>query len=82
MPKINRFFKINKEDITFIKGVKNGLRNVNDGKIEALFMVNPTTLEEVHKITKLGEIMPQKSTYFYPKPLSVLVIHKHTNQIE
>jgi len=73
---------IRKEDITFIKGVKNGLSNVNNGKIEALFMVNPTTLEEVHEITKLGEIMPQKSTYFYPKPLSGLVIHKHTDTIE
>ena len=73
---------IMKQNITFIKGVKNGLRNVDEGKIHALFMVNSTTLEEVHKITKLGEIMPQKSTYFYPKPLSGLVIHKHTDVIE
>ena len=73
---------IEKENISFIKGVKNGIKNVNEGKVQALFMVNPTTLEEVHKITKLGEIMPQKSTYFYPKPLSGLVIHKHTDSIE
>ncbi|MFX1275793.1 MAG: DUF1015 family protein [Promethearchaeota archaeon] len=73
---------IEKEDITFVKGVKNGLENVDKGEVKALFIVNPTTLEEVHKITELGEIMPQKSTYFYPKPLSGLIIHKHTNKIE
>ena len=56
--------------------------NVKEGNIEALFMVNPTTLVEIQEITQLGEIMPQKSTYFYPKPLSGLVIHRHTNEIE
>ncbi|MFO8018125.1 MAG: DUF1015 domain-containing protein [Promethearchaeia archaeon] len=74
---------IGKEDIDFIKGVRNGVTNVDQNEsIKALFMVNPTTLEEVHRITQLGEIMPQKSTYFYPKPLSGLVIHKHTDKIE
>ncbi len=73
---------VKKEDITFIKDVKLGLEKVNDGKIQALFIVSPTTLEEVQKITQLGEIMPQKSTYFYPKPLSGLVIHRHSKEIE
>jgi uncharacterized protein (DUF1015 family) len=74
---------IEKEDIDFVKGIKKGVKNVEQKEdIKALFMVNPTTLEEVHKITHLGEIMPQKSTYFYPKPLSGLVIHKHTDKIE
>ncbi|MGV9199837.1 MAG: DUF1015 family protein [Promethearchaeia archaeon] len=74
---------IEKEDIDFIKGVQKGVTNVDhDESVKALFMVNPTTLEEVNRITQLGEIMPQKSTYFYPKPLSGLVIHKHTDTIE
>ena len=74
---------VDKEDIDFIKGIKNGVSNVNQKEdIKALFIVNPTTLEEVHEVTNLGEIMPQKSTYFYPKPLSGLVIHKHTDEIE
>lgn len=73
---------LEKEDVTFIKDVNKGIQNVDSGKIQALFMVNPTTLEEVQKITSLGEIMPQKSTYFYPKPLSGLIIHRHSNEIE
>ncbi|MCK4286602.1 MAG: DUF1015 domain-containing protein, partial [Candidatus Lokiarchaeota archaeon] len=57
---------IKPEDISFIKDEEKGLENVDNGIIDALFMVNPTTLEEIQKITQLGEIMPQKSTYFYP----------------
>jgi uncharacterized protein (DUF1015 family) len=77
----NKCLKISNENISYIKEVKEGLKNVDDGKIKALFIVNPTTLEEIHKITKLGEIMPQKSTYFYPKPLSGLIVHVHTNNM-
>jgi uncharacterized protein (DUF1015 family) len=74
--------EIEKEEISFIKDLKKGLKNVKKGYIDALFIVNPTKLEDIQKITELGEIMPQKSTYFYPKPLSGLVIHKHTDEIE
>ena len=69
-------------DVSYIKEISRGVENVNKGIIKALFIVNYTSLEEVHKITHLGEIMPHKSTYFYPKPLSGLIIHKHTVQIE
>ncbi|MBD3342384.1 MAG: DUF1015 family protein [Candidatus Lokiarchaeota archaeon] len=79
---LKKCLNINKENISFIKDINKGIENVDNGKIDALFIINPTTLEEVHKITHLGEIMPQKSTYFYPKPLSGLIIHKHTEEIE
>ena len=73
---------VKKKDINFIKDVKKGLQNVNEGKIDALFLLNPTTLSEIQTITRLKEIMPRKSTYFYPKPLSGLVIHRHSNEID
>jgi len=79
---LTKCFKIDKEHITYVKDVKEGIENVDKGKIQALFVVNPTTLMDVQEITANGEIMPHKSTYFYPKPLSGLVIHKHTNNIE
>ncbi|MHA1291668.1 MAG: DUF1015 domain-containing protein [Promethearchaeota archaeon] len=69
------------EDITFIKDAKKGIEKVDNGEIDALFLLNPTTLSEIQTITNLKEIMPQKSTYFYPKPLSGLIIHKHTEEI-
>jgi uncharacterized protein (DUF1015 family) len=38
--------------------------------------LNPTSVEEVKKIADQGEKMPQKSTDFYPKLLTGLVINK------
>ena len=78
---LTKCLNIKPEDISYIKDVKKGLKNVDDGNIQALFIVNPTSLEEIHRITHLGEIMPQKSTYFYPKPLSGLIVHVHTKEI-
>ncbi len=37
------------------------------------FLVRPTRVEQVREVALAGEVMPQKSTYFYPKLLSGLV---------
>ncbi|MHA2472548.1 MAG: DUF1015 family protein [Promethearchaeota archaeon] len=79
---LDQCLNVKNEDISYIKEAEQGLKKVDEGKIKALFIVNPATLEEIQKITQLGEIMPQKSTYFYPKPLSGLIIHLHTEEIE
>ncbi|TFF85326.1 MAG: DUF1015 domain-containing protein [Promethearchaeota archaeon] len=79
---LEKCLNIKNENVDYIKDMNEGIKHVDQGKIDALFIVNPTTLDQIHKITKLGEIMPQKSTYFYPKPLSGLIVHKHTDQIE
>lgn len=41
------------------------------------FFLNPIDPEKVKEVALAGERMPHKSTYFYPKPLSGLVINKH-----
>jgi uncharacterized protein (DUF1015 family) len=37
--------------------------------------MNPTRMSEVRDVANAGEKMPQKSTYFYPKLLTGLVIN-------
>jgi uncharacterized protein (DUF1015 family) len=49
---------------------------VKEGKYQAGFLLNPTSVEEVRAISELGEKMPQKSTDFYPKLLTGLVFMK------
>jgi uncharacterized protein (DUF1015 family) len=79
----NRCLGIKPQAIDYIKDLEDAIQKVDKSeKDKALFMVNPTSLEEIHKITNLGEIMPQKSTYFFPKPLSGLIVHIHTNEVE
>jgi uncharacterized protein (DUF1015 family) len=41
-----------------------------------LFLLNPTRVEQVIDVADSGEIMPHKSTYFYPKIITGLLINK------
>lgn len=45
------------------------------GRFELACLVMPATLEHIRQISSHGERMPAKSTYFYPKVLSGLVIN-------
>ena len=43
---------------------------------QAAFILNPPKVEEILTIANNGETMPQKSTYFYPKLFSGLIVNK------
>ncbi len=44
---------------------------------DAAFLLDPTPVASITAVAEAGEVMPQKSTYFYPKALSGLVINPH-----
>ena len=52
------------------------LERVGDGTVQATFLVNPTRVKEVQDVAMQGERMPQKSTYFYPKLATGVVMRK------
>ena len=56
-----------------IDGLKGNLPNQPDFQLAALVM--PATVDQIETLCTLGERMPQKSTYFYPKLASGLVIN-------
>jgi uncharacterized protein (DUF1015 family) len=45
------------------------------GRYQAAFLIAPTTPDELQAVVKGGELLPQKSTHFYPKLLDGLVFH-------
>lgn len=47
----------------------------SDSAVQCAFLMRPTTMAQVRAVSKAGEVMPQKSTYFYPKVPSGLVFH-------
>ena len=49
---------------------------VDSGACQGLFFMNTTRADEVEAVALEGEKMPQKSTFFYPKIFSGLVINK------
>ena len=48
---------------------------VESGKVQVGFVVKPTTVEQVLAVSETGEVMPQKSTFFYPKIMTGLVFN-------
>ena len=45
------------------------------GEAAAAFLLQPVTVEQVARFAHDGETMPQKSTFFYPKLTSGLLLH-------
>ncbi len=52
------------------------VRLAREGKYQAAFLIAPTTAEELQAVVRGGELLPQKSTHFYPKLLDGLVFHR------
>lgn len=44
---------------------------------DAVLLLDPTPVDRVIAVAAAGDVMPQKSTYFYPKALTGLVINPH-----
>ena len=49
---------------------------VRKGIYDGAFFLNPTGVKDVERVALSGERMPPKSTYFYPKLLTGMVIYK------
>jgi hypothetical protein len=60
------------ERLTFIKDAHRALGATNEHDVA--FILRPTRMEQLRAVALAGETMPQKSTYFYPKLLSGLVL--------
>ncbi len=63
-----------KENLDYLRDPNPGYRAVDEGKAQFLIVMNPTRMEQVRACTAAGEKMPQKSTDFYPKVISGLVM--------
>ncbi|MFO0728604.1 MAG: DUF1015 domain-containing protein [Myxococcota bacterium] len=46
-----------------------------DPSVSAAFLMNPTEIDEVIEVAESGDVMPQKSTFFYPKIPTGLVLY-------
>ncbi len=67
-------------NIEYIKAIGNAvpcsIAGVDSAQSQAVFFMNPTRIEQVMGVAEAGEKMPQKSTFFYPKIYTGLVINK------
>lgn len=66
------------EAIIYTKDDHEALDWVARGTGTGAFLLNATKVSEVQAVAAAGERMPHKSTYFYPKPLTGLVLNVMT----
>lgn len=64
--------------VEYVIDEKKAMQLVDERKYQIAFFLNPTKVEQVKRIALANERMPGKATYFYPKPLTGLVMNKLT----
>jgi uncharacterized protein (DUF1015 family) len=61
--------------LPYTRSEADAIRAVASGEAKAAILVRPTRLEQLAEVASAGDVMPQKSTYFYPKLLTGLVFY-------
>jgi uncharacterized protein (DUF1015 family) len=61
--------------LKYIRDAAEAIGEVRKGAAQVAFLMNPVRMEQVRDIAFAGEVLPQKSTDFYPKMLSGLTIY-------
>ncbi len=74
---ISRGAQERQENIVYVKNYADAFASMDDPHNEIVFLLNPTKVSDVKAVAEAGCKMPQKSTYFYPKLLTGLVINIH-----
>lgn len=75
---IDRAAQEKQTNLRYVKDFGQALRDAGTAGTQAVFLLNPTRVEDLKAVADAGEVMPQKSTYFFPKLASGLVIHSLT----
>ncbi len=64
------------ELLVYTRDAAEAVRWVDEGVGVAAFLLSPPDLRQVLKLAQEGKTLPQKSTYFHPKPPSGMVFHR------
>jgi uncharacterized protein (DUF1015 family) len=78
---LDRLLGLNQDTITklgnvrYIREADEAIGLVKSGEADIAFLIKPITLDQLRDISLSGNVMPQKSTDFYPKLLSGLAIY-------
>jgi uncharacterized protein (DUF1015 family) len=72
---IDRAAQEKQTNLRYLKDLGAALAEARAPGVQAVFLMNPTKVKEVQAVADAGEVMPQKSTFFYPKLASGLVIN-------
>ena len=63
------------KNVSYVRDVGDALARVRQGTANVAFLMNPVRMRQVRDIAFAGDVLPQKSTDFYPKLLSGLTVY-------
>lgn len=63
------------ENVSYIRDLDQGIQKVKQKDFQMIFLLKPVTLKEISSVVENGELMPHKSTDFFPKLKSGLVMN-------
>jgi uncharacterized protein (DUF1015 family) len=63
------------ERLIYTRDAAEAIARATSGEVSAAFLVRPTRLRDLGEVAGVGDVMPQKSTYFYPKLLTGMVFN-------
>jgi uncharacterized protein (DUF1015 family) len=66
----------NQKNLIYTRNFDEAISAAKKDDINCVFILNPTRVSEIKDVALAGEKMPQKSTYFYPKLITGLVMNK------
>ncbi|MBV9481457.1 MAG: DUF1015 domain-containing protein [Acidobacteria bacterium] len=68
----------NQQNIRYVRDAAEAVQRVRDGLADVAFLMNPVGIGQLSDIAFQGEVLPQKSTDFYPKLLTGLAMYALT----
>ncbi|MGI8493236.1 MAG: DUF1015 family protein [Acidimicrobiales bacterium] len=63
-------------ELRYQHGWESAVAELDSGRAQAVVLVRPATVEQIAEISRGGERMPPKTTFFWPKPRTGLVIRE------
>jgi uncharacterized protein (DUF1015 family) len=65
----------NQENIQYVRDPAEAIARVHTGEAQIAFLMNPVKIAQMSAVALAGEVMPQKSTDFFPKLLSGMTFY-------
>ena len=62
--------------IKYTKRATKGTLAVNNKEVSCLFILNPVKAEQIREVALSGDVMPDRSIYIFPKPVTGVIINK------
>jgi len=70
------------QNVSYKREIDGAIAAVDRGDVQVALLLNPASVHQVSSIALGGDVLPQKSTDFYPKVLSGIAVYRVEGRID